>query len=131
MDDEQTQYAIELLAKEYNLQEGVLHPIKKYALYTNITPDATMKVSLSILHRVYQSLQEKNERKENGEQEFLDPEEHLFFIDSYDMPLYRWSQTRSTFEKYVCQAEQLFFLLIQVRIDQPHRPQLLAALIQG
>lgn len=60
-----------------------------------------MKVSLPILERVYHALDEKTERQENGEQEFLDPDEHLFFIDAYNMPLYRWSATRGTFEKWV------------------------------
>lgn len=60
-----------------------------------------MKVSLPILERVYHALNERTERQENGEQEFLDPHEHLFFVDAYDMPLFRWSQARSTFEKWV------------------------------
>ena len=60
-----------------------------------------MKVNLAVLERVYHALNEKNERQENGEQEFLDPNEHLFFIDAYGMPLYHWSAARGTFEKWV------------------------------
>lgn len=60
-----------------------------------------MKVSLPILQRVYQSLHEKGEKNDLGEDELLDPEEHLFFIDSFEMPSWHWSHTRSTFEKCV------------------------------
>ncbi|KAH8113232.1 epsilon DNA polymerase [Phellopilus nigrolimitatus] len=81
-DDHQVEAAVEHLAKEYNQQD-----------------DAVMKVTLPILQRVYHGLQEKEERKDNGEDELLDPEDHLFFVDAYEIPLWHWSQTRSTFVK--------------------------------
>lgn len=58
-----------------------------------------MKVSLDMLKRVYISLQEQTERVENGMEDMLDPEDHLFFVDAYDMPRWVWSQERITFEK--------------------------------
>lgn len=61
--------------------------------------DAVMKVSLQILQRVYHSLQEKEERIENGEDDLLDPEDHIFFIGAYEMPRWNWTHERSTFEK--------------------------------
>lgn len=60
-----------------------------------------MKVTLPILQRVYLSLQEKEEKKETGEDELLNPEDHIEFIDAYEMPLWHWSQARGTFEKCV------------------------------
>ena len=60
-----------------------------------------MKVTLPILQRVYLSLQEKEEKKETGEDELLDPEDHMAFIDAYEMPLWHWSQARGTFEKFM------------------------------
>ena len=101
--DEEATIEIEKLAREYNMQEGMPPRFVSdcFSLRRDFLLDASMKVSLPILERVYHALNEKTERQENGEQEFLDPHEHLFFIDAYDMPLFRWSQTRSTFEKWV------------------------------
>ncbi|TDL29547.1 epsilon DNA polymerase [Rickenella mellea] len=78
----QIEIAVEHLAKEYSRQE-----------------DAVMKVSLPLLQRAYHNLQEKEDRIENEDADVLDPEDHLFFIDSYDMPGWHWSNERSTFEK--------------------------------
>ena len=72
--------------------------------------DASTKVDLAILQRVYQNMMEKSERAENGQDELLDPEEHLYFIDAYEMPRLCWSQTRSTFEKYAKPFASLFML---------------------
>ena len=63
--------------------------------------DAVMKVSLPILQRVYKNMRDKEDRIESGNDDLLDPEDHMYFIDSYDLPAWHWSQTRSTFEKYV------------------------------
>ena len=63
--------------------------------------DATMKVSVQVLSRVYEALQDQGERTQ-VEKEIIDPENHLFFIDAYDMPRWTWSQERGTFEKCVC-----------------------------
>lgn len=57
-----------------------------------------MKVSLDILDRVYEGMQNQGS-KPNGEQETLDPESHLFIIDAFEMPLWHWSPERGTFEK--------------------------------
>ncbi|EJD01129.1 epsilon DNA polymerase [Fomitiporia mediterranea MF3/22] len=81
-DLDEVEVTVERMAKEYNQQD-----------------DAVMKVSLPILQRVFAHLQDKEEKKMNGVEELLDPEEHLYFIDAYEMPLWHWSQTRATFEK--------------------------------
>jgi DNA polymerase epsilon subunit 2 len=62
-----------------------------------------MKVSLAILQRVYESVQDQGIETEK---ESIDPESHLFFIDAFDMPLWRWSQERGTFEKYAIAVHQ-------------------------
>lgn len=59
-----------------------------------------MKVSVEVLKRVYESLQDQGERTQ-VEKEVIDPENHLFFIDAFEMPRWTWSQERSTFEKCV------------------------------
>jgi hypothetical protein len=66
---------------------------------TEFSVDATMKVSLDVLRRVYDSLQDRGERT-HVERELIDPENHLFFIDAYEMPRWVWSQERGTFERY-------------------------------
>jgi DNA polymerase epsilon subunit 2 len=65
-----------------------------------VRQDATMKVSVEVLKRVYESLQDQGERTQ-VEKEFIDPENHLFFIDAFEMPRWTWSQERGTFERYV------------------------------
>ncbi|KAI0051026.1 DNA polymerase epsilon subunit B [Auriscalpium vulgare] len=82
IDDEDVEQSIELIAKEYNKQD-----------------DAVMKVSLETLRRVYDALQSSGEQHVRREDAFVDPEKHLHFIDAFDMPLWRWSNERSTFEK--------------------------------
>lgn len=59
--------------------------------------DAQMKVSLDVLQRVYDAFQ--NDGGQAGEEDFLDPESHLHFIDAYEMPLWNWSTERSAFER--------------------------------
>jgi len=59
-----------------------------------------MKVSVEVLKRVYESLQDQGERTQ-VEKEFIDPENHLFFIDAFEMPRWMWSQERGTFERCV------------------------------
>lgn len=61
------------------------------------TKDAQMKVSLDVLQRVYDAFQEGNEA---GENDFLDPDSHLHFVDAFEMPLWNWSAERSAFERY-------------------------------
>jgi DNA polymerase epsilon subunit 2 len=60
-----------------------------------------MKVTLSILERVYESMQGNAQREDDGEADKLDPESHLFFINAFEMPAWHWSIERSTFERYV------------------------------
>ncbi|KAF8205068.1 DNA polymerase alpha/epsilon subunit B-domain-containing protein [Pholiota molesta] len=73
--------SLETLAKEYNKQD-----------------DATMKVSVDVLQRVYEALQDQGERTQI-EKELIDPENHLHFIDAFEMPRWTWSHERGTFEK--------------------------------
>ncbi|KAF5387712.1 hypothetical protein D9615_000497 [Tricholomella constricta] len=79
--DEDVESTMETLALEYSKQE-----------------DVDMKVNLSILHRVYESLQDQNERVDM-EKELIDPDSHLFIIDAFDMPLWHWSQESGTFTR--------------------------------
>ncbi|KAF9008989.1 epsilon DNA polymerase [Cyathus striatus] len=78
---EDVESSIELLAKEYNKQD-----------------DATMKVSIEILRRVHESLQDQGQLAES-EKEVIDPESHIFLIDAFEMPRWQWSYERGTFEK--------------------------------
>ncbi|KAI0272768.1 DNA polymerase epsilon subunit B [Gloeopeniophorella convolvens] len=80
--DEDVEMSIGLIAKEYNKQD-----------------DASMKVSLQILKRVYQALQGAGDQRSQKEDAYLDPEDHLHFIDAFDMPLWHWSPERGSFEK--------------------------------
>ncbi|PFH52811.1 hypothetical protein AMATHDRAFT_56291 [Amanita thiersii Skay4041] len=80
--DENIEATLEALVKEYNKQD-----------------DATMKVSVDVLQRVYESLRDQGDTSAL-EREFLDPDSHLYFIDAHNMPLWHWSQERGTFEKH-------------------------------
>jgi DNA polymerase epsilon subunit 2 len=68
--------------------------------HLQIVTDAIMKVSVDVLKRVYEALQDQGERTQI-EKELIDPEKHLFFIDAFDMPRWTWSSERGTFEKFV------------------------------
>lgn len=59
-----------------------------------------MKVSAHILQRVYEAFQ-GGDGKSHGESDFLDPDEHLKFINAHDMPLWNWSNEKGTFERQV------------------------------
>lgn len=52
------------------------------------------------MRRVYESLQDQGDRTQT-ERETIDPENHLFVIDAFEMPRWIWSPERGTFEKYV------------------------------
>lgn len=67
-------------------------PIRK------LCADAAMKVSLDILRRVYETLQDQASG-DATEAELLDPESHLYVINAFEMPLWNWSYERGTFEK--------------------------------
>lgn len=58
-------------------------------------------MSEEILRRVYESLQDQGNDSDEVETERIDPDNHLFFIDAFEMPLWHWSQERGTFEKCV------------------------------
>ncbi|KAK2466285.1 hypothetical protein APHAL10511_001927 [Amanita phalloides] len=80
--DADVESSLETLAKEYNKQD-----------------DASMKVSVDVLRRVYEFLRDQGEAT-STEKEFLDPDSHLFLIDAFEMPLWHWSSERGTFEKH-------------------------------
>jgi len=66
-----------------------------------------MKVSLEVLQRVYDAVQDQGNRENEAQKETIDPESHLFFIGAYDMPLWNWSQERGTFEKYIVGSQSI------------------------
>ncbi|KDQ64598.1 hypothetical protein JAAARDRAFT_145515 [Jaapia argillacea MUCL 33604] len=80
--DEDLESSIDLIAKEYNKQD-----------------DAVMKVSLNVLQRVYEALQGSTGGGGETDEETLDPESHLFFINAFEMPLWHYSPERTTFER--------------------------------
>ncbi|KAG6336845.1 hypothetical protein ID866_2241 [Astraeus odoratus] len=81
IEDADVEFSIETIAKEYNKQD-----------------DAAMKVSLDILQRVYDALQDQASG-DAAETELLDPDSHLYTIDAFEMPLWNWSHERGTFER--------------------------------
>ncbi|KAJ7068371.1 DNA polymerase alpha/epsilon subunit B-domain-containing protein [Mycena amicta] len=81
IEDNDVESSIDTLAREYNKQD-----------------DALMKVSVEVLQRVYESLQDQGQRP-GAEKEALDPDAHLFVVDAFEMPLWHWSPERGTFEK--------------------------------
>jgi DNA polymerase epsilon subunit 2 len=92
--------SIELIAKEYNKQDGSYLRLYSLALrLTFLRQDAAMKVSIEILNRVYQTLQASGDQRTRKEDAYLDPEDHLHFVDALEMPLWHWSPERGSFEK--------------------------------
>jgi DNA polymerase epsilon subunit 2 len=79
--DEEIEFSIETIAREYNKQD-----------------DAAMKVSLSILQRVYEALQDQGSG-DRAETELLDPDSLLYVVDAFEMPGWNWSHERGTFER--------------------------------
>lgn len=77
-----------------------IYPINSYS-NPHTCLDAQMKVSLDVLQRVYDAFQNSGENSTEQEQEAVEPDSHLHFIDAFDMPLWHWSQERSTFERRV------------------------------
>ncbi|KAH9482742.1 DNA polymerase epsilon subunit B [Psilocybe cubensis] len=82
IEDEEIESSMEMLAKAYNKQD-----------------DATMKVSVEILRRVYESLKDQGDGTK-AEKELIDPDKHIFFIDAFEMPRWIWSTERGTFERH-------------------------------
>jgi DNA polymerase epsilon subunit 2 len=101
--DEDVEMSMELLAKEYNKRDGasvgVSSVLRAHARLFFFRQDATMKVSVEILNRVYQTLQSSGDQRTRKEDEYLDPEDHLHFLDAFEMPLWHWSPERESFEK--------------------------------
>jgi len=97
--DEDVEMSVELIAKEYNKQDGTLPGIT--SCRSTLTPfqDAAMKVSIEILNRVYHSLQTSGDQRGRKEDAYLDPEDHLHFVNAFEMPLWHWSPERGSFEK--------------------------------
>jgi DNA polymerase epsilon subunit 2 len=58
-----------------------------------------MKVSLDVLRRIYNIFQAGGETGVSGEDDYLDPDKNLHFIDAYEMPLWHWSTERAAFER--------------------------------
>jgi DNA polymerase epsilon subunit 2 len=99
--DEDLEFSVEKLAQEYNKQDGMhSNDLSPRSSLISLALDAVMKVSLDILQRVYEALQDQGNTYEK-EKEDIDPDSHLYFINAYEMPLWHWSQERSTFEKCV------------------------------
>lgn len=61
--------------------------------------DAGTKVSIDILKRVYSALQNSGEGGPQDDEAYLDPDDYLFFVNAFDMPLWNWSDERGTFDK--------------------------------
>lgn len=59
-----------------------------------------MKVNVTVLERVYESLQGESQREDHVVDR-LDPDNHLFIIDAFEMPRWHWSPERGTFERFV------------------------------
>lgn len=59
-----------------------------------------MKVSLEVLQRVYDAFQSGGENGGQGEDDFLDPDNYLHFINAYEMPSWNWSAERTAFERW-------------------------------
>ncbi|KZS98045.1 DNA polymerase epsilon subunit B [Sistotremastrum niveocremeum HHB9708] len=78
-----------------NIEASVQYFVDGYAKQD----DATMKVSMAILQRVYDDFQTSQEGSANDGESSLDPDTHLHFIDAFDMPAWHWSPEKSGFEK--------------------------------
>lgn len=61
--------------------------------------DAQMKVSLDVLRRVYDAFQTGGDGAGADDDEYLDANGNLHFINAYEMPLWSWSTERVAFER--------------------------------
>lgn len=94
------EYSIDLIAKEYNKQDGKLEMVSAWEPnLTLLSPDAAMKASVTVLQRVYQLLQGSTSSASSIEQDILDVDAHIFVVDAFEMPQWNWSSERSTFEQ--------------------------------
>lgn len=85
-----------------------------------------MKVSVEVLRRVYAKLQDQDDDDEIHK-DGLNPENHLFFIDAYEMPKWHWSNERGSFERYVAQPQINIIRIskLPAKVRQLHFPFLL------
>lgn len=95
--DEDVEYSIDLIAKEYNKQDGKLNFYVPRLI--SPPPDAVMKVSVVVLQRVHQLLQGSSTAASSIEQDILDVDAHIFVVNAFEMPQWNWSSERSTFEQ--------------------------------
>ena len=80
----------------------MVRPSRMMPLYLNLTPllsDAVMKVSVTVLQKVYQLLQGSSSTASSVEQDILDVDAHIFVVDAFEMPQWNWSSERSTFDQ--------------------------------
>jgi hypothetical protein len=58
-----------------------------------------MKVSRSVLERVYETFQLSQEDPLTAGTVYLDPETNFYVIDAFELPLWNWSIEKSGFDK--------------------------------
>lgn len=64
--------------------------------------DCSTIVTRPLLVKAYESVMEKSSANNGvGEEEHIDPEHHLHFINAFEMPRWHFSHERQTFERYV------------------------------
>jgi DNA polymerase epsilon subunit 2 len=98
IEEDQVQESMELLAKAYLLQEGPFMSVSPLA-YSFISTDSTGFVSKEILEKVYESMQDATTDQLETDAN-SDIENHLFFVDAFEMPWWQYSLERQTFEMY-------------------------------
>jgi DNA polymerase epsilon subunit 2 len=97
--DEDVESSLETLAVEYSKQDGLLSTYFAIIFNELMRADATMKVSVEILKRVYNSLQDQGQKSDD--KELLDPDNHLHTINAFEMPLWHWYPESGTFQRFV------------------------------
>lgn len=78
-----------------------LHMLE-FAIPLTLYQDCSTIVTRPLLVKAYESVIEKNSANTGvGEEEDIDPEHHLHFINAFEMPRWHFSHERQTFERYV------------------------------
>jgi len=57
-----------------------------------------------LLEETYEKLRVSADQPEDGTGDDVDPSNYLKIINAFDMPLWRWDDSRGGFEKYVLLA---------------------------
>jgi DNA polymerase epsilon subunit 2 len=70
-----------------------------------------MKVSKSVLERVYDAFQSSHEDALTAGGSYLDPETNLQIINAFELPLWRWSVEKNGFNRWCLIPSDLAFLL--------------------